>query len=68
MVSLFQVRLLQPLLILQISLHVLDSFIVESAFDLSGSANVVVAPQELVELLDCFAEVLNRDSAILVEV
>jgi hypothetical protein len=59
LVSLFQVRLLQSLLVLQISLHVLYSFIVESALDLSSLADVVVAPEELVNLLDSDAKVLH---------
>ena len=59
LVSLLQVRLLQSLLILQISLHVLYSFIVESALDLSSLADVVVASEELVKLLDSDAKVLH---------
>lgn len=60
--------LLLGLIFLKVSLHVLDSFLVELALDLSGSLEVVIVQHELIKVSDSFTKVLNRDMAVFVEV
>lgn len=56
------------LIFLEVSLHVLNGFLVELALDLSGSLEVVIVQHELIKVSDSFTKVLNRDMAVFVEV
>jgi hypothetical protein len=65
----FEDFLLFPLVVAsEVSLHVLDGFVVELALDLSGLQVVVVVDHEGIETLDSASQVIKRYVAVLVKV